>query len=464
MANEVVMPRLGWTMEVGRVVEWLKADGEPVQAGEPIFSVESDKSVTEVEALDAGVLRIPPDDSVGVELPVGATLAYITAPGEQAPFELAGAAPAAAGVTVAAEAVNEMAAEPVAAAVASGGADAAASRRAISPRARKLARDLGIDWATITGGGMTGRIRERDVLAAAERPREAATTPRATPVVRRLAEERGVELAAIDASGPAGRVTRADVARAAANGSANGAAHGSTAHPAPVSAGSLAGPRRVVFERMAEAARTVAPVTLHHPVDATDLCRLRDRLKADIGDDGPIPTYDDLFIRLVALMLRRHPALNASFLDGAIATHDHVAVAFAVDAGDALYAPVVRDADRKSVHAIAEETAALVAASRAGTLAPDDARGGTFTITNLGMHGIDAFTPIVNLPDAAVLGIGAIRPTPVVIDEEAGTFAVRRMMTLSLTFDHRIVDGAPAARFLHALAGAIERPLRWLTM
>lgn len=451
MAIEVVMPRLGWTMEVGRVVAWLKADGDPVEAGEPLFAVESDKSVTDIEALDSGVLRLPPEGVVGVELPVGATLAYITRDGESAPFA------AAAGATW-----LPAAPVPVVAATTSA-ANGRGARRTASPRARKLAGDLGIDWTVLPGGGAGGRVREREVRAAAAGRTSPSSVPapgpapRAAPAVRRLADERGVALGVVSPSGPAGRITRLDVDRAAPSGSAAAHAEAATPHLAPIS-----GARAIVFQRMTEAARTVAPVTLHHPADATELCRLRAELRADGGDTAPAPTYDDLFIRLAALALRRHPALNASVAGGRIVRHERVSVAFAVDAGEGLFAPVVHDADRKSVYAIAAETRALVAAARAGALAPDDGRGSTFTVTNLGMHGIEAFTPIVNLPNAAVLGVGAIRPTPVVTDETAGTVAVRRMMTLSLTFDHRIVDGAPAARFLHDLAGSVERPLRWL--
>jgi pyruvate dehydrogenase E2 component (dihydrolipoamide acetyltransferase) len=426
-------------MEVGRVVEWLKGDGEAVEAGEFIFLVESDKAITEVEALDSGILRIPPDSPIGIEVPVGATLAYIALPGEAVVF------PAAAPAAVA-ESFAVAAPSPMTANSASGNGQR--ETPAISPRARRAAGRLGVDWTVLTGSGSTGRIRERDVVAAAARP--AAIQPRATPLVRRLAEEAGVDLGQLAASGPGGRVTRGDVLAVA------------TAVPAPPEP-EMATPfspiRRVTIQRMTESARTVAPVTLTTEADATELTRVREHLKTDLTGSGePVPSFTDLLVRLSALALREHPALNASLAGEAIVQHAGVHVGVAVDTERGLLVPVVRDADRKSVGQIAAESARLIEQTRAGTATADDLRGSTFTVTNLGMFQIDAFTPIVNLPEAAILGIGRVVARPVVIDEVSETIAVRKMMALSLTFDHRIVDGAPAARFLQRIKRMIEQP------
>lgn len=440
------MPRLGWTMEVGRVVEWLKNDGDPVEAGDVILAIESDKAVQEIEALDSGILRIPPDPQIGVELPVGARLGFIVKPGEPDPFAEEPVTAAAVEQPAPEPAEPPRVPEPVAAAPTANGS----GEPAISPRARRVAEELGVDWRVLTGSGSTGRIRERDVRAAAS-ARPAAVMPRATPSVRRLAEEAGIDLTAVPAGRPGGRITRADVLAATA------------AAPAAGVAESISPVRRVIIERMTEAARTVAPVTLTTDADATELARLRAVLKEEMaGGPDPVPSFNDLIARLVALTLLEHPGLNATLSGDRIVRHEAVHLGLAVDTDRGLLAPVIRDADRKGVHQIAAESARLIEQTRAGTVSADDLKGSTFTITNLGMFEIDAFTPIINLPECAILGLGRIQARPVVIDEDTDEVAVRKMMALSLTFDHRVVDGAPAARFLQALRRKIERPYTWL--
>lgn len=455
--NDIVMPRLGWTMESGRLVEWFKQDGDAVEAGELLFAVETDKAIQEIEALDSGVLHIPGDSPLGEDAPVGALLGYILAPGEAPPAGSGAATP----VSIVTEAIaqQESAHELVAVAASSSGTPA------ISPRAKRIAAELGVNWVVLAGSGSTGRIVERDVRAAAATQSIAeAGRGRATPSVKRLAEERGIDLAVVAGSAPGGRVTRSDVATAAKHGrgeSSLPAASHLVIEPddivAPISA-----VRRITALRMAEAAHTVAPVTLTTEIDATELVATRARLKADLPDGDLVPTLTDLLARLTALALVKHPELNSALDGETIVRHAAVHIGIAVDAERGLFAPVIRNADTKSLFTIAEESAALIASARAGTLAPDLMSGGTFTITNLGMFGIDAFTPILNLPEAAILGVGRIVAKPVVINEETEEIAVRKMLTLSLTFDHRIVDGAPAARFLQTLSRMIERPASWL--
>lgn len=450
MANDVVMPRLGWTMESGAVVEWLKRDGDPVSAGDLLFAVEADKGVTEVEALDDGILRIPGDSPLGVEVPVGTVLGFITLPGEEVPA-LAALAAAALASARSTETVKDV--MTTLAGVRSNG------RPRISPRARRRAAEMGIDWATIAGSGITGRIVERDVMAAAAMSANSANSansalprPRATPAVRMLAEERGVGLTSIAPTGPAGRITRADVRHAAQQETPPGAA-------IPMSP-----MRRIISQRMTESARTVAPVTLTTEADATELIGFRNTLKSDLAESGEtVPLLTDLLVRLAALALLDHPDLNASLDGDAIVRHDAVHAGIAVDTERGLVVPVIRDAHRKSIHVIAAESAALIDDARRGAAAAADLSGGTFTVTNLGMFEIDAFTPIINLPEAAVLGVGRAVARPVVIDDETETIAIRKMMALSLTFDHRVVDGAPAAKFLQQVKRSIERPLVALT-
>ena len=443
------MPRLGWTMEVGRVVEWLKQDGEPVEVGDLILAIESDKAINEVEAYDSGILRIPADAQIGVELPVGAPLGFIVQPGDPDPFSSvsASASDSAAFSEETSFDTPPLTADPVISAVVPSASNG--SGAAISPRARKLALENGVDWSGLTGSGSTGRIREVDIRAAmAAQPVAAAT--RATPSVRRLAEENGVDLAAVAPSGVGGRLTRSDVLGAV--------------RPAASAVPEALGPvRRVIVERMTEAARTVAPVTLTTDADATELVRMRELFKQELAAGEPVPTYNDILIRLAALSLLEHPNLNASLTSEGIVQHPDVHIGLAVDTDRGLLVPVVRNADRKSIHQIAADAAAVIPAAQTGSAPADQLRGSTFTISSLGTFGIDAFTPIINLPECAILGVGRIVSRAVVIDEATGELGARKMMALSLTFDHRVVDGAPAARFLQAIVSKIERPFTWLT-
>jgi len=444
LASEVVMPRLGWTMEVGRVVEWLKQDGEPVEAGDFILAIESDKAVSEIEALDSGILRIPADPQIGIELPVGTTLGFIIQAGETDPF--AGAPTA----VQTPKPVDTQAAEPNAPVAATASSNGQSGEAAISPRARRIADELGIDWSALAGSGSSGRIRERDIRAAAA-SRPAPSQTRAIPSVRRLAEASGVDLTTIPAGGPSGRITRSDVLAASSPSMATGVGEPITAI------------RRVIIQRMSESARTVAPVTLTTDADASELVRIRALLKDEMnGDSDPVPSFNDLIARLVALSLIEHPALNATLSGDQIIQHEAIHLGMAVDTDRGLLVPVVRDADRKSAHQIARESAQLIQQTRSGSVSTDALRGGTFTISNLGMFDIDAFTPIINLPECAILGLGRIQARPVVIDENTDEIAARKMMALSLTFDHRVVDGAPAARFLQSVKRKIERPYTWL--
>lgn len=487
MVSEVVMPRLGWTMERGTVVQWLKADGDTVAVGDVLLEVEGDKAVSEVEALDGGVLRLPPDGpAVGDEVPVGTVLAYLVPSGARAPFEGAakGAAAAAPPETSGA---GEIAVDtpprdapvplPHANGVGAGVGVGASAFPAISPRARRVAAELGVDWAALRGSGSTGRIVERDIRAAATQAQEPPPArrapappsedaaherrPRISPLARRAAEAAGVDLTAVAPRSPDARVTRADVEAARATQAAPVAPVAPVVAVPAGQAAALSQIRRVTAERMATSAHTAAPVTLTTDADATALVRLRSQLR-ELGGDVPVPSYNDLLVRLVALALVEHPALNASWGDDGIIRHDAVHVGVAAETERGLLVPVIRDAQAKSVGQIAGESAALIERARAGRATPDELGGGTFTITNLGPYEIDAFTPIINLPECAILGVGRIASRAVVVDEETGEIAARKMLALSLTFDHRVADGAPAARFLRRVKQFVEQPLLWL--
>jgi len=443
MVTEVILPKLGQTMEEGTIVEWLKREGELVQRGEALFTMETDKATLEVEATKKGYLRkilVP----AGQKVPVLTVVALITkTPDEDisayGPLPLAreeekgkGLAEAAAPAPPRPETL-----EPV------------PKRVIASPRARKLAREKGVDLALVTGSGPGGRIVEGDVVAYLK---EMETLPKATPVARRLAEQAGLDLRTVTGSGPGGRITKEDVERALA-------ARPPVAPPTPPEAVAevpMAGVRAVIARRMAESHQTTAPVTLTTEADATAFVELRERLKASLlAELGFNIGYNDLLIKLVARALREFPYMNAR-LEGETIRHlREVHIALAVDTDRGLLVPVIRNADDKGVTEIARQLRELVERARAGTLLPDELTGSTFTITNLGMLEIDSFTPLINLPEVAVLGVGRIKARPAVVD---GQIRIRQTMWLSLTFDHRLVDGAPAARFLQRIKQLIEEP------
>ena len=468
MVTEIILPVLGETMNEGALVEWLKQEGEPVQRGEVLFTVESDKATLEVEAPASGFLReirVPAGQTVPVLAVVGLITSTADEPiGESATQRLS-------------ESANQRIGEPGVGPSAPplplspspppplSPAPPPPGRLFASPRARKLARELGVDLALLTGSGPEGRIVERDVAAYLE------AQPRWTPVARRLAEQAGLDLARVAPISPGGRITKEDVERAIASASSAPPLPLSPAPPLPLSPAPLpetaefplTGVRAVIARRMAESHRTTAPVTLTTEADATGLVHVRERLKESLAEAlGFNLGYNDLLIKLAARALKEFPYMNArlegSPEEGAGAVIRHLAqvnVALAVDTERGLLVPVVREADRKGLVEIARELRGLVERARAAHALPDELAGSTFTITNLGVYEVDAFTPIINLPETAILGVGRIKARPAVVD---GELCVRQTMWLSLTFDHRLVDGAPAARFLQRIKQLVEEP------
>ena len=450
MAIEIVMPKLGWTMEEGILDEWIKQDGDEVQPGDIIFVVESDKALQEIEAFDGGILRISPDaPPVGSTVKIGELLAYLVEPGETPPFEHAGTREAAQTVPAAAPEASD-------AAPTARGKNQVLSARdggpAISPRAKRVALELGVNWATLKGSGSSGRIIERDIRAAAA---QAASTAgdldiNISPVARRVAQEAGISPAELAPRFPGARITRADVEKVVTQ-------RGADAAPERQALSRI---RRLTRDRMVESARATAPVTLTTEADASELHQMRRNLRADGGDI--VPSYTDLLAKVVAAALAEHPALNASIDGDEILLHSAINLCLAVDTERGLLAPVIRQADRLSLLELAAISADLVERTRDGNIATEELQGGTFTITNLGMYDIDAFSPIINLPQCAILGLGRIVPRQVVLDADAQRLAIRQMMSLSLSFDHRVVDGAPAARFLQRVKQYVETPYLWL--
>ena len=448
MATEIIMPKLGLTMTEGSIVHWMKHDGDTVKKGEPIFEVQTDKVVLEVEAPSDGVLRTLTGE--GITVPVLTIIGWVVAPGEAVPAGGA-TAPASAEAAVPSAPVAEKAApaaEPLAGI--SGG------RVPASPAAKRIARESGIELVAVQGTGPGGRVVARDVEEAAE-----AMRVKASPVARRMARDAGLDLSGVTGTGPGGRITKEDVERALAATPTPFPAAVPVAAPASVIPANaekipVAGVRKVIFERMAYSSNTVARVTEFVEVDATSLVEIRTRLKDTLQKAEGLPVgYNDLLIMIVAKALKEHRLVNSTIADGEIRLLPQINIGLAVDTERGLIVPVVRDADTKNLAEIVRDVRALVGRAAEGKSLPDDMAGGTFTITNLGMYEIDGFTPIVNLPESAILGVGRIQAKPVVRD---GQIAVRQMMTLSLSFDHRSIDGAPAARFLQRVKHLIEDP------
>jgi len=405
-------------MDEGTFGEWLKRDGDFVERGQALFVLEGEKSAQDIESFDQGTLRIPPNaPQPGDTVKVGQVLAFLVEKGEAAPFEQGTRAATVAKPQAAAKA-EAATREP---SIDSGEAKkrvapaATPAHAAASPRARRLAVQAGVDLTTVKGTGSTGRIRERDVAAAAK---------------------------------PQAGVAVAGHAASALHSSKSTTVKRRTLAVSPV--------RKTIAARMFAGTHETAPVTLTTRCDATNLVSLREQFRATEQDQlRLIPSYTDLLVKLTALVLERHPLLAAQWNDREILLPEAFHIAVAVDTDAGLLAPVIRDANRLTLRQIAAESRELSELARCGKLSAEQMQGGVFTITNLGMFGIDAFTPIINLPQCAILGVGRIVREPAVVNDQV---VPRDQMTLSLTFDHRVVDGAPAARFLNDLRQAIEQP------
>jgi len=462
MATEFFVPKLGQTVEEVTLIKWLVEDGAKVKRGQELLEVETDKAIFPVEANGKGFLHIGPYKE-GDVVPVLTVVAII---GEENEVFSVGSGASAQEVAAEETAVEETApvseAETLEVALESKNSD----RLFASPRAKKTAKEYGVDLTKVTATGDGGnRIVEADVL------KYANSLPKITPVAKALAEQSGVDWTKLKGSGPEGKISKEDIEAVLAKPAAPVAAEvkpvfvpavGGVQTPMPlpevelIGSVPLSGVRKVIAERMGMSVHTSARVTLVMEVDATDFVSARGRLKDRYSKEwGFAVGYNDMLAKVVALALHKFPYMNARLTQTAIEHLAHVNVAMAVDTERGLLVPVVRDADKKSLQEFGTEFRALVDRARAGRALPDDLSGGTFTITNLGMYDVDAFTPVINLPEAAILGVGRIAPKPVVKD---GAVVVRQMWTLSLVFDHRVVDGAPAARFLQYIKQVIEDP------
>ncbi|HXW00399.1 MAG TPA: dihydrolipoamide acetyltransferase family protein [Anaerolineae bacterium] len=441
MAIDFFIPKLGDNVDKVTIANWLVDDGAEVKEGEEIVEVETDKAVVPVPANGQGYLHIGPYKA-GDEVPIMTVIATISGKAENFAPGKDEAAGAVAKPEETKEAARTESQTPSPPSPEGNGARTAApeatveTQPKVTPVAQKMAADMGVDLYAIAGSGDRDRITKEDILQAAA-PAE-PPSPSPTPAVAEIPPSSPQPSSAPTPPKPQPSQAQPD---------------GEVAQRIP-----LKGIRGIVFKRMPESVHTTARVTLMAEVDATEFVTLREQLKAKFSEEwGFTPGYNDLLGLIAANALRKFPYMNARVsADGeAIEVLKPINIGMAVDTERGLLVTVIRDADTKGLQQFGADFRALVDRARAGKSAPDDLSGGTFTITNLGMYRVDAFTPISNLPEAAILGVGRIVPKPVVKGEE---IVARKMMTLSLVFDHRVADGAPAARFLDYICELIEEP------
>lgn len=449
----IILPKLGLTMTHGTITEWLAAPGDAVKAEEPLCAYETEKVTLELTAPEDGVLAQILVEA-GTTVPAGAEVCeFLTAaeaarqppPGPVEP-RATQAASGAIGAAIAA------AARPAALLPGSG------SPLNATPKARALARELGIDLTQVVGRGPQGRIQAADAQAYHDARQRAPV--KATPLARRIAAAEGIDLAAIADAGAEGIITR-DHVQAAMRGEPKPAAPPEPPAPPPAlreTVVPLTSLRRTIAERMSASAYTAPHVTLFTDADAGNLVSARQQLNAELPKERKIG-YNTLLAALVARALKEYPQLNSRLEADGLHLLADINIALAIDTERGLMTPVLRNVDALNLPAIQQGFNDLTARALGGRSLPGDFEGGTFTITNLGSLDIDGFTPIINPPQAAILGVGRIADRAVARE---GVVVVRPMLTLSLSFDHRIVDGAPAARFLQRIKQLVERPLALL--
>jgi pyruvate dehydrogenase E2 component (dihydrolipoamide acetyltransferase) len=470
VATKVVMEALSPTMEEGRLVAWRKKEGDAVHAGDTLAEVETDKAVMELVARSDGVLRRIVLGE-GTTVPVGALVGVIGAADEDISAIAGGNAPASGAPAAALAAPRDDAgrtarsartapdaatgdrsaaapgaapistAPPAAAAPAPAPLAAPAGRVFASPLARRMASERGLDLRGVAGSGPGGRVVKRDVEAAgAQAPEQLlAATPGA------MQAERAVRPAELPG------------AATAAGAPAAGAASAPMAPPGGYTDVPLTQIRKTIAKRLVQSLGPVPHFFLTRDIDMERAAEARGHLKA-LGEQYAV-SFNDLVVKAVALALRKHPAVNASFLEDRIRFHGDVHVGMAVAVEDGLITPVIRHADRKGLAEIAAESRALAEKARARRLLPEEYTGATFSVSNLGMLDIDAFTAVINPPEAAILAVGRVAERPAVVD---GAVSIRRLMRVTLSCDHRVVDGATGARFLQTLALLLENPLAML--
>lgn len=444
MAKEVLMPKLGLTMTEGTIEEWKFKEGDAVKKGDILFSVATDKLTNDVEAeIDGVLLKILIPE--GETAPCKAVIAYLGEAGETVLTDSASEKGDAAQAP--ASPADSVSAKAPAAARDPG------ARILASPAAKKLAKEKDIDLALVVGTGPKGRITIKDVETYSAAPKAAAFVDKVktSPLASKMAEELGVDVSEIESQG---RIMKADVLAAAGAASpvqeAASAVMAEDNDEAPVKVNPL---RRSIAANMANSWHTSPRVTYTYAVDVTEMKAFRAKLREKLMDQGIKLTYNHILMKVVSKALTEFPDINASFEDNMLTRHKHVNMGLAVAKGDGLIVPNVKNADIKSLAEMAKETEALIEATRSGKIEMKDMTGGTFTITSLGPYGVQNFSPIINQPELAILGVCDIVDTPVVCD---GEVVVRPMMNLCLTADHRVVDGVMACKFMKRVVELLE--------
>ena len=437
MATEILMPKLGLTMTEGTIDEWKKKEGDTVQKGEIIYSVATDKLTNDVEAETDGVLLkilVPEGETVPCKTLVG----WLGAAGEAVPDA---GAPAAAPAAAAAEAsAPAAAAAPAAAPV----AHPAGAYVPATPYAKKLAKEKGFALEQIPATGYKGVVVARDVLGFTPSAAHAAAAVKASPLAAKVAADLGIDLNAVNAHG---RVLAQDILAYLENTREKAEDAADTREEVKP----MSGMRKAIAKNMLASVQTSPTVTFNLGIDMSEMKRYREQLKAKEIK----VSYTDLLVKFVAKALTEFPLLNCSVEDNKIIYKHYVNMGVAVALDNGLVVPNIVDADKKSLTEISAEVKELAKLAREGKLPPEKLRGGTFTITNLGMYGIESFTPIINQPEVAILGVNTMEDKVVVRN---GEMVIRPIMNLSLTADHRVVDGSVAAQFLQRVKSLMENP------
>ncbi|NYH52816.1 pyruvate dehydrogenase E2 component (dihydrolipoamide acetyltransferase) [Nocardiopsis arvandica] len=436
--SEIQMPRLSDTMEEGVISTWVKNVGDKVASGDVLVEIETDKAVMEYEAYEDGFL-VKQSVSEGETVPIGAVIGVIADSPDAVPED---------------------------------SGDGGAEQRPEPPEEEQAEKAEELKEAA---EGSEAEAEESAEPAGAPEPSEEAPRPRTSPLARRLAREYGLDITKIKGSGPKGRIVRADIEAAREGGVAEEAAPAAAAEEEAKPAASMAATapsfddgrdseelkvsnvRKVIARRLTESKQTVPHFYLRRTIDAEALKAFRAQVNEQLSSTGAKISFNDLIVKACATALKLHPEVNTSWVEDKLLQHRrvNVGVAVAVDAG--LVVPVLHDTDKATLSEISTRTRELAGKARDGKLKPQEMSGGTFSVSNLGMFGVDSFAAVINPPEAAILAVGAMRQEPVAVD---GEVAVRNRISLELSVDHRAVDGAVGAAFLKDLAEILEEPMR----
>jgi pyruvate dehydrogenase E2 component (dihydrolipoamide acetyltransferase) len=445
MANEIFMPKLSSTMEAGTLLQWFKEEGDTVEIGEPLFEIMTDKINIEVESYEDGVLLKKYYD-IDEEIPVNQIIGYIGEEDEAVPAESPGISS-----NEANQATSTTSSEIIDTTSSVEETQLVSTKKVrATPAARRVARDEQIELALVAGCGPNGRIHKKDVKQFVENK---GIEVKITPLARKIAQAEQVDVSGLTGTGANGKIVKEDITGVLT-------AQNTENQPSPAVRKKLSGMRKVIADRMQKSVTTAPHVTLTSEIDMTKVKEIRAQLLPTIEKQtGFRLSFTEVIVKAVGLVLSRYPAVNASIMDDEIVYNEHVNIGLAVAIEDGLMVPVMKNVNTKGLSTLTMEAKEIGKRAREQKLLPDQMKGSTFTISNLGMYAIDTFTPIINLPETAILGVGRIQEKPVVINQE---IVIRPMMAVSLSFDHRAIDGAPAAEFLTELKHVLENPFELL--